>query len=551
MSKKYFCLIAALLAFPSGGLLLCSVPASAIAALPESSHISSAGTTLTVEAQSNTTEAKRLELRHAIDQSGPKGSRKTGEAITELIKIENPDDIIYLLGMMNKNKETPLEVQIKKAILAYPNNTFIAIALKKAGQDFDADINIIAANLLIDKGEKSQALMTMTALIKKGVLTRQIIDIIERVPNRKELVGKKSPTGEILYGMEIEQQLAFISGDATLPMDVRMFSTLITAAYYGCFFSKENILPTLQNAGYDYQLEAVKLLEKATAIGANAATPYLILKALQRSHFKEISQKATNICNRIENERKLTMRKIVTGETKTHLENRLEVIQYYLDNFGDEDEEVEFLLGVLQKEKDSDVKRQVVSTIGSSKHFQMALKKIIQISEENVPAALRLNAIYALIRNKQEQSAFESLWKYINEEAGHGKIISVDIFDQFGEGYQAKTKKMLEKLYANNSELVQVYAALCLLNNCGVMMADYQSETLQVMKTNISEDNALFIMMELSFIAARNIKIRPDILELVNNIKEQCNPALKDTVDREWKKIIHSGWWKEWQKRDK
>jgi HEAT repeat protein len=377
-----------------------------------------AAAVIVADSKANTLIAQRQELKDEISKFGEKNAGRASIAITKLLNLENPDDIIYLLGLMIKNPKSPMAEEIKKIILGHGKKKYLVTALKKAGQDQSTDVNIAAANLLIDMKEKLEGLKVMVALIKKGIVDKRVIGIMERVPTPDKLNGVKMADGKIIYNIEIQQSLQEIYKTGTFPQDLQVFTLLMLGAYYNNYDLRnehEKMSEILAKADHEYLMNSLHLLKKAVAVYQfSPNVPWELVKQLTGSKDAAVAKLAREIDEWREKEEEKKWNKEAEGGPEIDPTFR-DVRRYqYLSRFGDSEKNVKYIIGLINKEKDGKLREEMLETLMESKQEKIILPYLKKVALEDSSARVRAKAVQVLIKKGYEEESFELLPKEID-----------------------------------------------------------------------------------------------------------------------------------------
>lgn len=523
------------------------------------------GTTLTTEALANTIEARRTELKEVISKTIAKEPKKAITAAYELLKIEMPDDIIYLIKVINENSKSQATKEIQDAVLKYPNDRFIISGLKKAGQDISTEVNIIAANLLIDKKDELAALKVMVALIKKGIIDHRVIDIMERVPNRQSLNGIKVAGGQIIYNDEIIQEFQNITRAEAFPADVRVFTLLLTAAYYSCYLEndKEMIWRTLENASQEYLLDSITLLEKVLrSPGNEGVVAGELLRKLSVSKKTDVAKRATKDIEEYEKELKEGARMTLLGKKDSELpqpEVKYQSVRYFSGPKATR-ADTEFLLKELMKNPDGEMRSSIINTFGEKTNYEeIVLPVLRKIAQEDPSFGMRGAAINGLINRGLEIEALNLLKPLINKMTKSSEFNPE--WRPFSDFKDASAREEAKKYLTSLRDAKKLtfnerlYGSVALLTNFEIKdktSIDVIDEGLKMSSPGIIEA----VLEGLSFSARINsinneINSAYENLEKIKRLEKSGNPIIATLAQNTLKRIYHAAWWHKLEAEEK
>lgn len=547
------------------GVVLIMIPVSAVFAMaapvPEASLLTA---TAIADPQADTINAKRLELRDIISKSGAKDVGKTISAAKKLIELENPEDIVILINLMIQNPKTSLAEKTQKTILEHPNKAFLATALKQAGQDKSADMNIAAANLLIDMKEELEGLKVMVSLIKKGVITGQIIDIMDRVPSRDKLNGVTMADGKTIYNIEIQQALQEIYRTGTYPQEVRVFALLMRAAYYGCYLENDKALiwQTLERANHQYLSNAMILLEKTLNISNEGVmVAENILRKLTVSKIADIAQRAVKDIEKYENGLKERARLTLLGKRDNELADRDEkysAIGYFSGPKATR-EDIRFLIGQYYTNPDPDVRSSVVLGFSEKTNYEDVVLPFLRKIAQNDPwLGMRANAIAGFIDRGLEKEALDLLKPLVEKMAQTSQLVPA--WRAFAEFKDAKIKeeamKYLTELQNDKKSTFneKLYATVALLTNFEIkdqISSEIVEEGLKSSDPGVIEAVVEWLTWS-AYINTNNNKLSDacEDIEKMKHLEKSEIPKIATLAHDELKRIYQSGFWQKLQTKD-
>lgn len=497
---------------------------------------SKAAELIVADSKANTLIAQRQELKDEISKFGEKNADQAAIAIKKLLNLENPDDIIYLLGLMIQNPKSPMAEEIKKAILAYGKKEYLVTALNKAGQDKSVEINIAAANLLIDMKEELEGLKVMASLIKKGVIDKRIIDIMDRVPERERLNGIKMEDSQMIYNIEVQQALENIGKADVFPQNVRVFSMLLNMGYYGAYLDNEKavILDVLNIDSSEYLLNAIRLLKKSIELqteGSGVAKE--ILGVLSKSKDTEVAHTAEQIIVKFDAEQKEETQRILRRERKQPSDRAFYALQYLKADHTEAD--VRFLIDVLRTDPDAKVRMSIIQSIMHSKYIKTAVADLVYVAKNDPIINVRIGALHVLIVNGYENEAFELVGALIRNNHESNGVIKWDPFRYFEQpGIKKKSELLLKELLETKNNFIRGYAQLCLLLHYQGDFNQYANDIMALFKDpGLKEETAKYFMEQLGYVANKRQDCTARVLTLIRQLEDYNNPVISSLAKQE------------------
>jgi hypothetical protein len=506
------------------------------------------GTTQTLEAQGNTLEARRIELKEVISKNIANEPRKTIIAVHELLKMGRLDDVVHLIKVINENQKSSAIKEIRDTILTYPDDKFIVASLEKAGQELDPKINIFAANMLIDKIKdmkyESPASHIIVTLIKKGVLTSQVIDIMERVKN----------TGQ--YNLNwISRELNEIAFAEAYPREVRAFSLLMVMGYFKTSSEQYNgtITGVLGNANHEYLLNAITLLEKGLAFENYPNSPWEIIKTLKKSKDTQIAKMAIDIDAQVEKKEKKEWQETILGGPKTDPNMQDNMRHDYLEKFGDTKENVLFLINILRSEQDERRRSELLEDMQYSKQDEVILPVINKMALNDKSSAVRLKAVQILIGKGFEKKAFEMFRELINQENINGENLGLGLLLSFkNKGIIAEVGDYLNEVNVNSKYRIdlQAVAAILLSKNYNKEIIKFKTLIEKVLNDkSTNSETAGALVNELADLAVTSPKQRNDAILLLEDATSSANLNVSERAKKTIRVFLRKfNWWKEYEK---
>jgi hypothetical protein len=503
---------------------------------------SAAGSAATAEAKGNSLVARRLELANAFAKAAEQEPVKALEFAKELLKLENEDAVIDLIKFMVTKPNASLVPQIKHEILAYPNARFVTRSLVKAGRDLNPDINIIAADLLIDEKEDFSGLEIMTLLIKRGYTTQQVADIFEYSKDQK---AKN----------DIRYNLGVININKSLPEDVRVFALLITISnfYVDLLNEKKMIIQVLKNAKHDYVLIAEKLLDKSLDQYKYLGIPFEILEELTKNKDTEIAEKARKIVGLKLSDEKQKWQKDIDGEGEMGADGESEIsemtylyIRDFLSQFGDVPENIAYLLKVLDETKNKAAKKRVLETLSQSNLNSQIAAGLIKCSEKERNIEIESGILKAIFKKGFKKEAFRFLPKVIRmlNESPKGDI-DYNPLTLFGKSEATvEFRKYLEEIIAGSEwkPFVKALAVITLGANYGVDL----SKNMAIFKSVLEDKEIGYYRIRLILWELGSADQRTNVLEILKEAarsgNQNASKIAKESLARfpsevEWRKF--------------